>query len=763
MVASKVFPVRAIKNWDALEQMINYILQETFHVESNLHPLVFPDSVMSSQSERETLVKFCFERINVPAVMLLDKHVLALFSTGKVTGIIVNIGENFTEIVPIKDAMPIVEAMVSLKVGGKTITELLEKLLNKKDIGFTTKLEKRSLKDIKEKVCYVSLNFDEEVKMAEKPETIEKIFETPFGEIITLNTERFTAPEILFTPSIGEIDEKSLPEAILEAVNRCSEELRKEIVKAIVVSGETSALTGLKERLLKELKRLLPKNYKAKILAPAESQHAEWVGASILTSIKTSNRLWITEKAFEEKGDSIIEEKRFQTIMSTPSDPETEKIAENFEAPIILDIGASITKAGFSGENRPRIVMPTLIGYPRIETMLPEMEKIQKDYYVGEEAIELEHVLKIERPINNIFVPIEISLEPSLEEAETTIPETIPRRITPLLSTSEDTDMLKEQMKTLSKDLTEALSMISEERIVWQPKEEILEIGIEEKMEEAPVEEVIEAIEKEVMEVIEEKAEIVEEVPEEEIMVVEKVEEEEEEEVITTPSMVEEEVITTPSMVEEEVELEAIGEKFWKIMTQSLEIIYWQRMSIKEEYEFKIFIRMYSEALEIEKIDPKIISEGIIKIIPACTAVKIAPSGLKIKINDILEKGEKKVKFKAKPLALGDFPLNIEFRLQVGSEEASLGKTVERIFIQKQPIVMFLRNIKVEMPKYVPLLSLILAGVLIAASVFFSMEEGTIGLIGTVISGIFAILFILGFILLTQKSIKPYRKTAYLT
>ena len=740
MAASKVFPVRAIKNWDALEQMINYILQETFHVESNLHPLVFPDSVMSTQSERETLVKFCFERINVPAVMLLDKNVLALFSTGKVTGIIVNIGENFTEIVPIKDAMPIVEAMVSLKLGDKTITETLEKLLGKKGMGFTTRLEKRSLKDIKEKVCYVSLNFDEEIKMAEKSEAIEKIYETPFGEIITLNAERFIAPEILFTPSIGEIDEKSLPEAILEVVNRCGEDLRKEIVKAVVVSGETSALPGLKERLLKELKRLLPKNYKAKILAPAESQHAEWVGASILTSIKTSNRLWITEQAFEEKGDSIIEEKRFQTIMSTLPDPETEKKAETFEAPIILDIGANITKAGFSGENRPRIVMPTLIGYPKIETMLPEMEKIQKDYYVGEEAIELEHVLRIEYPINNIFVPIKIGVEPSLEEAETAIPETTPRIIMPLLSTSEDTDKLKEQMKTLSKDLTSALSMISEERIVWQPKEEILEIGEEEKLEEAPVEEVIEAIEKEVMEVLEEKAEIVEEVPEEEIIAVEKVEEE-----------------------EEEVELEAIGEKLRKIMKQSLEIIYWQRMSIKEEYEFRIFIRMHSEALEIEKIDPKIVSEGIIKIMPACTALKIAPSGLKIKINEILERGEKKVKFNAKPLALGDFPLNIEFSLQVGSEEVSLGKTVERIFIQKQPIVMFLRNIKLEMPKYVPLLTLILAAVLIAASVFFSMEEGTIGLIGTVISGIFAVLFTLGFILLTKKSIKPYRKTAYLT
>ncbi|MFX0162413.1 MAG: hypothetical protein ACFE68_03620 [Candidatus Hodarchaeota archaeon] len=753
MAISKLFPVRAIKNWDALEQMINYILQETFRVEPNLHPLVFPDSIMSTQSERETLVKFCFERINAPAVMLLDKNVLALFSTGKVTGIIVNIEENFTEIVPIKDARPIVEAMVSLKLGGKTITETLEKLLGKKGMGFTTRLEKRSLKDIKEKLCYVSLNFDEEVKMEEKPETIEKIYETPFGEIITLNAERFIAPEILFTPSIGEINEKSLTEAILQAVNRCGEELRKEIVKAVVVSGETSALPGLKERLLKELKRLLPRNYKAKILAPAESQHAEWVGASILTSIRTSNRLWITEKAFEEKGDSIIEEKRFQTIMSTPPDSETEKIAETFEAPIILDIGANITKAGFSGESRPRIVMPTLIGYPKIETMLPEMEKIQKDYYVGEEAIELEHVLKIEHPINNIFVPIKIGAEPSLEEVETAIPETTPRIIMPLLSTSEDTDKLKEQMKTLSKDLTKALSMISEERIVWQPKEEILEIGEEEKLEEAPAEEIGEVVEKEeVMEVVEEEAEIVEEeVPEEEIMVVEKVEEEEEE------------VITTPSMVEEGVELEAIGEKFGKMMKQNVEIIYWQRMAIKEEYEIRIFIRMHSEALEIEKIDPEIVSEGIIKVMLTCTALKIMPSGLKIRINDILERGEKKVKFQAKPLALGDFRLNIEFSLEVGSEEVSLGKVVERIFIQKKPIVMFLRNTKHEMPKYAPLLSLILSTVLIAASVFFSMEEGTIGLIGTAVSGVFAALFILVFILLTKKSIKPYRKTAYLT
>lgn len=751
MAISKVFPVRAIKNWDALEQIINYILQEIFRVESTLHPLVFPDSVMITKSERETLVRFCFERINVPAVMLLDKNVLALFSTGKATGIIVNIGEDFTEIVPIKDARPIVEAMVSLKLGGKTITKTLEKLLGEKDMLFTTGPEKRFLKDIKEKFCYVSLDFDEEVKIAEKPEAIEKVYETPFGEIIKLNAERFMAPEILFTPSIGEIDEKSLPEAIVEAVDRCDDDLRKEIVESVVVSGEISALPGLKERLLKELKKLLPKNYKAKILAPAESQHGEWVGASILTSIKTSNRLWITKKAFEEEGVSIIEEKRFQTIMSTSPDPETEKIAEAFEVPIILDIGADITKAGFSGENRPRVVMPTLVGYPKIETMLPEMEKIQKDYYVGEEAIELEHVLRIEYPISNVFVSIKIGAEPSLGEIETSIPETTPRIITPLLSSSEDTDILKEQMKTLSKDLTKALSMMREEKTVWQPKEEILEIGEEEELEEAPVEEAIEVVGKEeVMEAIGEEEIVEREVPEEEIMAAEKVKEEEKE------------VITTPSMLEKGAELEAIAEKLRKMIKEHCEIIYWQRMAIKGDYEIGISIKKPSEALEMEKIDPEIVSEGVIKIMPACTALKIIPTGLKIRIKEILERKKKEIKFQAKPLALGDFPLNIEFSLKVGSEEVNLGKTVERIFIQKKPIEIVFRRSKIEMSKYVPLLTLILATVLIATSIFFAMQEGTIGLIVTAISGTFGLLFILAFILLTKKSIKPYQKTAYL-
>ena len=53
---------------------------------------------------------------------------------------------------------------------------------------------------------------------------------------------------------------------------------------------------------------------------------------------------------------------------------------EDSEA-IMLDIGSYNIKAGFAGEDAPKVIMPTIIGKPKFPGVLVGMD--QKDFYVG--------------------------------------------------------------------------------------------------------------------------------------------------------------------------------------------------------------------------------------------------------------------------------------------------------------------------------------------------------------------------------------------
>ncbi|MFX0151633.1 MAG: actin, cytoplasmic 2, partial [Candidatus Hodarchaeota archaeon] len=101
-------------------------------------------------------------------------------------------------------------------------------------------------------------------------------------------------------------EETPLDEAIYNSVQLCDIDLRKELYQNIVLSGGSTMFPGLKERLHKELTELVPENVEIRIVAPPERRYSVWIGGSILSSLKTFQRLWVSRKEYQEQGPGVI-------------------------------------------------------------------------------------------------------------------------------------------------------------------------------------------------------------------------------------------------------------------------------------------------------------------------------------------------------------------------------------------------------------------------------------------------------------------------
>jgi len=61
---------------------------------------------------------------------------------------------------------------------------------------FTTSQQLEIVRDIKERLCFVSEDFEEDLMTAAESSTFEKTYELPDGQTITIGDERFRCPEV---------------------------------------------------------------------------------------------------------------------------------------------------------------------------------------------------------------------------------------------------------------------------------------------------------------------------------------------------------------------------------------------------------------------------------------------------------------------------------------------------------------------------------------------------------------------------------------
>eukprot|EP00938_MAST-03A_sp_MAST-3A-sp1_P003660 g3660.t1 len=308
---SLTYPIQGgvIKDWDDMERVWHYTFFEALKVPPEEHPALLTDAPRTSGNDRERMLSTMIETFGVPSVSIVSQAVTALYSSGRTSGCVVDMGYQKSFAVPIFEGYTLPHSTGQVNVNGEDVTKYLHKLLSARGYVFTTNAELDLVREMKETLCYVAKDYKSECSaVSEDPRPFEKSFELPDGSTVHLAKERFQCAEAIFQPHLlGKTNDMGICESVIRTIKSCSD-IRDTLLKNIVLSGGNSMFPAVASRLADGIIALDHKSKPVVFADPARA-YTSWIGSSILSSLPTFGSMRVSKADFEEHGAAVVHRK----------------------------------------------------------------------------------------------------------------------------------------------------------------------------------------------------------------------------------------------------------------------------------------------------------------------------------------------------------------------------------------------------------------------------------------------------------------------
>lgn len=300
-----------VSDWEDMEKVWHHTFFNELRVTpSEVQGVLVTEAPRNPKQNRERMLTAMFETFEVKNMYVAIQAVMSLYANGRSTGLVVDSGDGVTHTVPVFEGFSIPHAIEKMEIAGRVITDYAQKLLLEQGNSFTSTAELEIVKDIKEKLCYVAQDYDLEHAAASQSSELDMAYTLPDRSQITVKgLVRMQIPELIFKPDLNGKSCQSIQALAWSSVDKSDVDVRRDLLKNVIMSGGTTMYEGIAERMKSELTMLAPPSSEIRIVASPDRKYAVWKGASTLASLSTFAASWISKEEYEEHGASIVHRK----------------------------------------------------------------------------------------------------------------------------------------------------------------------------------------------------------------------------------------------------------------------------------------------------------------------------------------------------------------------------------------------------------------------------------------------------------------------
>ena len=192
---------------DALIRLLDHIFTSQLHISPKDHAILLSYSPLLPLADRQHLASLLFHHFHCPALLPVNSASLSLFSSGRTTGLVVDVGEGRTTVVPVYEGFILSHAILTQRVGGEDCTAKLASMLRERGKRFGWSASE-VVRDMKEKLCKVrskasslTSNYNKKAAAAAAPTPLSRLAAVKSsGQSSGVSTPKSTYVSISATP-----------------------------------------------------------------------------------------------------------------------------------------------------------------------------------------------------------------------------------------------------------------------------------------------------------------------------------------------------------------------------------------------------------------------------------------------------------------------------------------------------------------------------------------------------------------------------------